>query len=115
MNLKSSTEMARELVKIAKQLVALDEEGDGGGFQSLIDYENFKQDELERAEKAAERAGKKYILYKKEGRWWRIKAVIWLKSRARAFSLKMSKFMAMRSSMVRRISTAMPRSMAMPK
>ena len=62
--------IAKQLVKIARSLVALDEEGDGSGFQGLIDHEKFEQDELDRAEKE----GKKYILYRKEQGLWRIMA-----------------------------------------
>ena len=76
--------IAKQLVRLAKNLVALDEEGDGSGFQLMHDMENagmhpldnrkeidrLEQDELDRAEKA----GKKYILYKQEHGLWRIRA-----------------------------------------
>ncbi len=68
--MNKNVKIAKELIKIAKSLVALDEEGDGSGFQGLIDHDNFEQDELDRAEKE----GKKYILYRKEKDLWRIRA-----------------------------------------
>ena len=34
--------VAKELIRIAKNLIALDEEGDGSGFQLLHDYEKLK-------------------------------------------------------------------------
>ena len=68
--------IAKELVKLARNLVALDEEGDGSGFQMLIDHDNFEQYELDRLDELdrAEKEGKKYILYKKEHGLWRIRA-----------------------------------------
>ena len=69
--------VAKELVKLAKNLIALDKEGDGSGFQMQHDYENreqdlkkLEQDRLDRAQKE----GKKYILHHKEGVLWRIQA-----------------------------------------
>ena len=62
--------IAKELVRIAKNLTALDEEGDGSGFQYLIDRDNFDQDQLDMAEKA----GKKYILHHQVHGFWRIQA-----------------------------------------
>ncbi len=56
--------------RIAKRIVAIDEEGDGGGFQHMIDTENDLQEELDRAEKA----GKKYILVNKFRGYWHIMA-----------------------------------------
>ena len=68
--MNKNIKIANELVKIAKNLIALDEEGDGSGFQTLHDLDNFYQDQLD----AAERQGKKYILHHKEGNLWRIQA-----------------------------------------
>ena len=62
--------VAKELIKLAKNLIALDEEGDGSGFQGFHDYENTQQNRLDIAQKQ----GKKYILHHKEGRLWRIMA-----------------------------------------
>jgi len=62
--------IAKQLVKIARGLVALDEESDGSAFQYIHDVETNEQDELDRAE----REGKKYILYRKEHGLWRIRA-----------------------------------------
>lgn len=62
--------IAKQLVKLAKNLIALDEEGDGSGFQYIHDNDTNEQDELDRAE----REGKKYILYRKEHDLWRIRA-----------------------------------------
>jgi len=59
------------LERIAKRIVvAINEEGDGGGFQNMIDTENDLQEELDRAEKA----GKKYILVNKFKGYWHIMA-----------------------------------------
>ena len=63
--MNKNVKIAKELVKLAKNLVALDEEGDGSGFQPIIAN---KQEELDRAEKE----GKKYILYRNENGRWRI-------------------------------------------
>lgn len=69
--MNKNVKIAKQLVKLAKSLIALDEEGDGSGFQLLHDYDNFEQEELDRAEKE----GKKYIPYKKEHKGlWRIRA-----------------------------------------
>ena len=38
--------VAKQLVKLAKNLIALDEEGDGSGFQPYHDYENAEQTRL---------------------------------------------------------------------
>ena len=40
--MKQNIKVAKELVKLAKNLIALDEEGDGSGFQMLHDYEKLK-------------------------------------------------------------------------
>ena len=62
--------ITRQLLKVTRKLIALDEEGDGSGFQYLHDVDTNENDELDRAEKS----GKKYVLYKKVGRLWRIRA-----------------------------------------
>ena len=70
--------VAKELVKLAKNLIALNEEGDGSGFQFYHDQKNneqdlkkLEQDRLDRAQKE----GKKYILHHKEQHGlWRIMA-----------------------------------------
>jgi hypothetical protein len=41
--------VAKELVKLAKNLIALDEEGDGSGFQFYHDKENHEQEMLDLA------------------------------------------------------------------
>ena len=61
--MNKNIKIAKELVKLAKSLVAIDEEGDGSGFQFLHDNNNFN--EWERLNQA-EKEGKKYILYKRE-------------------------------------------------
>ena len=62
--------VAKELIKLAKNLIALDEQGDGSGFQILHDHENAEQEIFE----FTQRQGKKYILHHKEGNLWRIQA-----------------------------------------
>lgn len=62
--------ISKQLIKIAREITALDEEGDGSGFQMFHDQNNFEQNQLDIAEKQ----GKKYILHHKEGRLWRIQA-----------------------------------------
>ena len=62
--------ISKELLKIAREITALDEEGDGSSFQILHDQDNFEQNQLDMAEKQ----GKKYILHHKDGNLWRIKA-----------------------------------------
>ena len=62
--------ISRELLKIAREVKALDEEGDGSGFQVYHDIENNEQEMLDIAEKQ----GKKYILHHKEKGLWRIQA-----------------------------------------
>ncbi len=67
---KKNIRIAKQLVRIDRNLVALDKEGGGSGFQYIHDHENFEQDELDHAEKE----GKKYSLYRKEHDPWRIMA-----------------------------------------
>ena len=62
--------ISRELLSIAREIKALDEEGDGSGFQYYHDQENYEQEMFDRAQKE----GKKYILHHKEGKLWRIQA-----------------------------------------
>ena len=62
--------ISKQLLKIAREVKALDEEGDGSGFQPYHDYENAEQTRLDLAQKE----GKKYILHHKEGGLWRIMA-----------------------------------------
>ena len=62
--------ISRQLLKIAKEVNALDEEGDGSGFQMWHDHENAEQERLDLAQKE----GKKYILHHKEGKLWRIQS-----------------------------------------
>ena len=62
--------ISRELLKIAREINALDEEGDGSGFQMQHDYESREQERLDIAKKH----GKKYILHHKEQGLWRIQA-----------------------------------------
>ena len=62
--------ISKQLLKIAREIKALDEEGDGSAFQPYHDYENAEQERLDMAQKQ----GKKYILHHKEGRLWRIQA-----------------------------------------
>ena len=54
--------ICRQLFKMAREINALDEEGDGSGFQMQHDYENREQERLDIAKKH----GKKYILHHKE-------------------------------------------------
>ena len=68
--MKQNIKVAKELVKLAKNLIALDEEGDGSGFQPYHDYENAQENRLDRAQKE----GKKYILHHEENGFWRIQA-----------------------------------------
>ena len=62
--------ISKQLLKIAREVKALDEEGDGSGFQFYHDQENNEQERLDMAQKQ----GKKYILHHKEGNLWRIQA-----------------------------------------
>ena len=62
--------ISKQLLKIAREINALDEEGDGSGFQVFHDQENHEQEMLDKAQKQ----GKKYILHHKEGNLWRIQA-----------------------------------------
>ena len=62
--------ISRQLLKIAREINALDEEGDGSGFQYYHDQENHEQEMLNIAQKQ----GKKYILHHKENGLWRIQA-----------------------------------------
>ena len=62
--------ISKQLLKIAREVSALDEEGDGSGFQIWHDHENAEQERLDIAQKQ----GKKYILHHKEGSLWRIQA-----------------------------------------
>ena len=62
--------ISRELLSIAREIKALDEEGDGSGFQPYHDYENAEQERLDMAQKQ----GKKYILHHKDHGLWRIQA-----------------------------------------
>ena len=39
--------ISRELLKIAREVKALDEEGDGSGFQIWHDHENAEQERLD--------------------------------------------------------------------
>ena len=50
--------ISRQLLKVAREISALDEEGDGSGFQPYHDYENAEQTRLDIAQKQ----GKKYQL-----------------------------------------------------
>lgn len=71
-----NVKIAKQLVKLAKSLIALDEEGDGSGFQYLHDMETYtsnEEKELNELNRAALK-GKKYILYKQEHGLWRIRA-----------------------------------------
>ena len=69
--MNKNVKIAKELVKLAKNLIALDEEGDGGGFQFYHDQENHEQEMLDLAQKQ----GKKYILHHKDRfGLWRIQA-----------------------------------------
>lgn len=70
--MKNEIKIAKELVKIAKNLVALDDEYDDAGIwhDPKAIYEKEMQQELDEAEKQ----GKKYILHHKEGNLWRIQA-----------------------------------------
>jgi hypothetical protein len=47
--MKQNIKIAKELVKLAKNIMALDKEGDGSGFQPYHDYENAEQTRLDRA------------------------------------------------------------------
>jgi hypothetical protein len=47
--MKQNVKIAKELIKLAKNLIALDEEGDGSGFQPYHDYENAEQERFDRA------------------------------------------------------------------
>jgi hypothetical protein len=47
--MNKNIKVAKQLVKLAKNLIALDEEGDGSGFQSFHDYENTQQERLDLA------------------------------------------------------------------
>ena len=92
MAMDRNVRIAKDLIRLAKSLVALDEEGDGSGFQRLHDVANFQEEEQEREvqkitqslqnsidesqrkiEEGA-KAGKKYILIWKVGGLWRIVA-----------------------------------------
>ena len=44
--MKQNIKVAKELLKLAKNLIALDEEGDGSGFQGLHDYDNVQKNRL---------------------------------------------------------------------
>ncbi len=41
--------ISKELLKIAREVKALDEEGDGSGFQDFHDYENMQESRLDLA------------------------------------------------------------------
>jgi hypothetical protein len=45
--MNKNVKIAKELIKLAKNLIALDEEGDGGGFQGLHDYDNVQENRLD--------------------------------------------------------------------
>ena len=45
--MKQNIKVAKELVKLAKNLIALDEEGDGSGFQMWHDHDNVEQERLD--------------------------------------------------------------------
>jgi hypothetical protein len=47
--MNQNIKVAKELVKLAKNLIALDEEGDGSGFQMLHDKDNAEQEILDLA------------------------------------------------------------------
>ena len=69
--MNKNVKIAKELVKLAKNLIALNEEGDGSGFQYYHDKENHEQEMLDLAQKQ----GKKYILHHKDRfGLWRIQA-----------------------------------------
>ena len=69
--MKQSIRVAKELVALAKSLIAIDEEGDGGGFQYLHDYKTNEDDLVE----IGARQGKKYILARQEpSGLWRIRS-----------------------------------------
>ena len=68
--MNKNVKIAKQLIKLAKSLIALDEEGDGSGFQMQHDYANREQNLLDMAQKQ----GKKYILHHNEHGFWRIQA-----------------------------------------
>ena len=62
--------ISKQLLLIAREIKALDEEGNGSGFQLWHDHENAEQERLDIVQKQ----GKKYILHHKEKDLWRIQA-----------------------------------------
>ena len=62
--------ISKQLLLIAREIKALDEEGNGSGFQLWHDHENAEQERLDIVQKQ----GKKYILHHKEKGLWRIQA-----------------------------------------
>jgi hypothetical protein len=47
--MNKNIKVAKELIKLAKNLIALDEEGDGSGFQIWHDHDNAEQERLDLA------------------------------------------------------------------
>jgi hypothetical protein len=45
--MNKNVKIAKQLLKLAKNIIALDEEGDGSGFQPYHDYENAEQTRLD--------------------------------------------------------------------
>lgn len=62
--------ISKQLLKIAREVKALDEQGDGSGFQMWHEHENAEQERLDIAQKQR----KKYILHHKVHGLWRIQA-----------------------------------------